>query len=528
MGYQKYIFLTSLAYIGLTAAECFSTASYSSVTFGNYGKVPSFPKTVEYNGFAENIVDCLPECAKSCVEIPDDTVCPDYDVGCLCFFPAFNDRVASCWAESCSGTDVMAATNDAINICNFAGASTWSIRSSASSALASAASNTASSTSSSTKSTPSAEVSTYVSTPTPSSTFIVSTSIPTSTSTSPSTSTISGSPSDSTSAAITVTAAPDIPISLDEALCFSTVSYNFITYATYGLIPSFPKEVEYNGWSDNIIGCLPECAKSCVEMTADTVCPPNGVGCNCLFPSFNDRVASCWAESCSGTDVIAATNDAINLCNFAGASTWSIGSEASSALESAASTEVQATTTAERSIPIITSSSGFPSVSVAVTPPLTPSTPIQSMYENTTVATGVQETITLTIIDKSETYTITTCPICTITLATHVETASAITYTRATEVFGSVVTLTETYCPPATSSKPTSTDSLTTLAGTKSKTITLTITSKSETTDKLESTVSTTLASQTVAVHTGGAFILKAGSVTAFGIAFGSFLLSLF
>lgn len=131
-----------------TSALLLSALS-AGVLAQNYDTYPSVAKTASINGFADPIYDQLPECAKECVEYDtDNTPCPNWDPGCLCYMPQWSGEVASCFAEKCSGDELKSATSLAYGICDKVGASKWEMPSSVSKALSSAAEAKATATSS--------------------------------------------------------------------------------------------------------------------------------------------------------------------------------------------------------------------------------------------------------------------------------------------------------------------------------------------------------------------------------------------
>lgn len=67
-------------------------------------------------------------------------------------------------------------------------------------------------------------------------------------------------------------------------------------WSTY---PSVPKTATYNGFADPIYDDLPECARSCVELsTRSTPCPYWDTGCLCVMPQWSGLVAECIVQGC--------------------------------------------------------------------------------------------------------------------------------------------------------------------------------------------------------------------------------------
>lgn len=112
----------------------------SSALAVNYATYPKVPKTATINGFADPILDFLPECAKECVKFSTgNTPCPYWDTGCFCVMPQWAGLVGQCVAEKCKGNDVESATSLATSLCGKVGANTWIIPKSIESDLESAA-----------------------------------------------------------------------------------------------------------------------------------------------------------------------------------------------------------------------------------------------------------------------------------------------------------------------------------------------------------------------------------------------------
>ncbi|PSK38420.1 hypothetical protein C7M61_002983 [Candidozyma pseudohaemuli] len=114
-------------------------------------------------------------------------------------------------------------------------------------------------------------------------------------------------------------------------------------WSTY---PSVPKTATYNGFADPIYDDLPECAKSCVELsTRSTPCPYWDTGCLCVMPQWSGLVAQCIVEGCRNTEVASATSLAMSLCIKVGANAWIMPSSVSDMLSLAAGTAYSAPST---------------------------------------------------------------------------------------------------------------------------------------------------------------------------------------
>ncbi|CAK9441096.1 uncharacterized protein LODBEIA_P49650 [Lodderomyces beijingensis] len=108
----------------------------------DWATYPQVPKTASINGFADPIIDLLPQCAKECVKFPvNNTPCPYWDTGCFCVMPQWAGLVGQCIALSCSGDDVASATFLATSLCSTVGANTWMMPASISTMLSTAAGN---------------------------------------------------------------------------------------------------------------------------------------------------------------------------------------------------------------------------------------------------------------------------------------------------------------------------------------------------------------------------------------------------
>jgi len=107
----------------------------------NYATYPKIPKTASINGFADPIVDLLPDCAKECVKFSTkNTPCPYWDTGCFCVMPQWAGLVGQCIAKNCKGEDVQSARFLATSLCSTVGANTWMMPASISDMMSSAAS----------------------------------------------------------------------------------------------------------------------------------------------------------------------------------------------------------------------------------------------------------------------------------------------------------------------------------------------------------------------------------------------------
>lgn len=112
------------------------------VNADNYATYPQVPKTASINGFADPIIDLLPDCAKDCVKYStSNTPCPYWDTGCFCVMPQWSGLVGQCIAENCKGEDVASATFLATSLCSTVGANTWMMPASISTMLSTAAGN---------------------------------------------------------------------------------------------------------------------------------------------------------------------------------------------------------------------------------------------------------------------------------------------------------------------------------------------------------------------------------------------------
>lgn len=110
------------------------------VQANNWDTYPQVPKTASINGFADPIIDDLPECARDCVKVSTgNTPCPYWDTGCLCVMPQWSGQVAQCIADGCKGNDVQSATSLAYSLCSSVGADIWLMPASVTAALTKAA-----------------------------------------------------------------------------------------------------------------------------------------------------------------------------------------------------------------------------------------------------------------------------------------------------------------------------------------------------------------------------------------------------
>lgn len=129
---MKFVSITALSLVALVSAS-------------NWATYPSVPHTASVNGFADMVNLALPECASECADIStSNTPCPYWDTGCLCVMPQWSGQVASCIAESCTGTDVASATSACLSVCSSVGANMWLMPASLSTELSEAAAETGS------------------------------------------------------------------------------------------------------------------------------------------------------------------------------------------------------------------------------------------------------------------------------------------------------------------------------------------------------------------------------------------------
>lgn len=139
-------------------------------------------------------------------------------------------------------------------------------------------------------------------------------------------------------------------------LVFAAVA-QAVNYATY---PSVPKTASINGFSDMIKSKFPACAYDCADFsTSNTPCPYWDTGCLCVMPQWSGQVASCIAESCTGTDVELATSLAYSLCSSVGANLWMMPASISTALETAAEGDAASVATSDGSSVSETSAASY-------------------------------------------------------------------------------------------------------------------------------------------------------------------------
>lgn len=118
----------------------FLTYFVAAVAAINFATYPSVPKTASINGFADPLMEKLPQCAHLCVKLSTkSTPCPYWDTGCFCVMPQWLGLVASCIAKQCKGEDVASATSLAYSLCERVGANVWMMPASISTELSSAA-----------------------------------------------------------------------------------------------------------------------------------------------------------------------------------------------------------------------------------------------------------------------------------------------------------------------------------------------------------------------------------------------------
>ncbi|CAL1215731.1 unnamed protein product [Candida parapsilosis] len=267
--------------------------SISSLVKGdNYATYPQVPKTASYNGFADPIIDVLPDCAKECVKYSTgNTPCPNWDTGCLCVMPQWSGLVGQCIAKNCTGSDVQSARYWTTSLCSTVGANTWWMPASISTMLSTAAEGAA-------------EITTI---------------------------------SDKTARSwVVASGSSDTNIS---PISFVQAADNYATY------PKIPKTASINGFADPIVDLLPDCAKECVKFsTKNTPCPYWDTGCFCVMPQWAGLVGQCIAKNCKGEDVQSARFLATSLCSTVGANTWMMPASISDMMSSAASGAKEVTT----------------------------------------------------------------------------------------------------------------------------------------------------------------------------------------
>lgn len=116
----------------------------------------------------------------------------------------------------------------------------------------------------------------------------------------------------------------------------------------YTQYPSVPKTASINGFADRIYDQVPSCAQECLrESTGSTPCPYWDTGCLCVMPQFGGAIGNCVAENCKGSEIGNFESLATSLCSVAGVwePYWMIPGSVSDALASAATAQVEATTT---------------------------------------------------------------------------------------------------------------------------------------------------------------------------------------
>lgn len=113
-----------LAVSVMADAQAAVTAA-NDFTVGDFRTYPKVPKTATFNGFADPIIDKLPDCAKECVkEDTGSTPCPYWDTGCFCVMPQWAGPVNECFAKCENPDDVKLATLLAYSLCTSVGANT--------------------------------------------------------------------------------------------------------------------------------------------------------------------------------------------------------------------------------------------------------------------------------------------------------------------------------------------------------------------------------------------------------------------
>ena len=113
-----------LAVSVMADAQAAVTAA-NDFTVGDFRTYPKVPKTATFNGFADPIIDKLPDCAKECVkEDTGSTPCPYWDTGCFCVMPQWAGPVNECFAKCENPDDVKLATSLAYSLCTSVGANT--------------------------------------------------------------------------------------------------------------------------------------------------------------------------------------------------------------------------------------------------------------------------------------------------------------------------------------------------------------------------------------------------------------------
>ncbi|KAM9918512.1 hypothetical protein OXX59_008606, partial [Metschnikowia pulcherrima] len=270
--------------------------------------------TATINGFADAVYDYIPECAKSCVaQDTSTTVCPYWEMGCLCVWTPWSSSVSECVVENCAGSDVASFTSAAVSACSSYGVSSpyWKVNAAASSDLAAAAAETTTASSSVASSSSAASS--------------VASSVE-----------VVVSETSSASSAASENASSSMPYS--PAITGGSSSSSTQTTATTTAVA---RTATINGFADAVYDYIPECAKACVAQdTSSTRCPYWEMGCLCVWTPWSSLVGECVAESCKGADVAQFTSAATSACRSytVPAPYWVIDATASSMLASARGT----------------------------------------------------------------------------------------------------------------------------------------------------------------------------------------------
>ncbi|RLV90327.1 putative GPI-anchored protein 7 [Spathaspora sp. JA1] len=275
---------------------------------------PKVPKTASINGFADPIIDLLPDCAKDCVKISTkNTPCPYWDTGCFCVMPQWAGLMGQCFANNCKGEDVASARFLATSLCNQVGANTVMMPASISEALARAI-GTAKEVTTIEGKTVSWVVETGQASETADGT---GNSSPAETTTDANTTSenTSASTSDTTVSSETKTNLGYKTSNL-ASLFLLLINLLALTPAIWNLASAL------NGFAEAIYDDLPICAQPCVDQdTGNTPCPDWEMGCLC------------------GTEVVSATSLAMSACSSYGVADppyWRFPEAANEALVSAA------------------------------------------------------------------------------------------------------------------------------------------------------------------------------------------------
>lgn len=105
-----------------TAVIAFYNSSAQDETTNQWATFPSVAKAASISGFADNIYNSLPECARPCVEADTGSMsCPYWYIDCLCVVSYRGRPVAECIAENCNDGKVDSAISLALTICSSAG-----------------------------------------------------------------------------------------------------------------------------------------------------------------------------------------------------------------------------------------------------------------------------------------------------------------------------------------------------------------------------------------------------------------------